>query len=118
VPGYQEKSNLFPSFYQLARTAAYRLEKLCALYAAPHNIDLYNQSHENMERLLDQAAWLEIEEINLKRIEMQSSRRENCNETRIPLVGHVGDMAFCGNYKPYIILFTCVLDKRNSKKNA
>ncbi|MDR1380357.1 MAG: CRISPR system precrRNA processing endoribonuclease RAMP protein Cas6 [Tannerella sp.] len=103
-PGYQEKSNLFPSFYQLVRTAAYRLEKLHALYAAPHDVDRYNQSHENMEATLEQAASPEIEEINLKRIELKSSRRKNSNETRIPLTGLIGDMTFRGNYKPYITL--------------
>jgi hypothetical protein len=103
-PGYQEKSNLFPSFYQLVRTAAYRLEKLHALYAVPRDTDLYNQSHENMEVALEQAANPEIEEINLKRIELKSSRRKNGNETRIPLTGFIGDMRFRGNYKPYITL--------------
>jgi hypothetical protein len=108
VPGYQEKSNLFPSFYQLVRAAAYRLEKLQALYAAPQDIDLYNRSHENLERSLDQAAWLEIEAINLKRIEMQSSRRKNREDLRIPMTGHIGDMTFRGNYKSYAILLKFV----------
>ncbi|MDR2915343.1 MAG: CRISPR system precrRNA processing endoribonuclease RAMP protein Cas6 [Tannerella sp.] len=104
VPGYQEMSNLFPGFYQIVRTAAYRLEKLNALYAAPDDMDLYNRSHEKIEPYLKRAAWLEIEEINLKRIELKSSRRKNRNETRIPLVGLSGEMIFRGNYKPYITI--------------
>jgi hypothetical protein len=104
APGYQEMSNLFPGFYQIVRTAAYRLEKLHALYVAPDDVDSYNRSHEKMEKFLEPAAWLQIESINLKRADLQSSRRKRHDDPRIPLTGLTGDLTFRGNYKPYVTL--------------
>lgn len=104
TPGYQEMSNLFPGFYQIVRTAAYRLEKLHALYTAPDDIKGDHHSHDKIEKMLERAAWLEIESINLKRVDLQSSRRKNRADPRIPLTGLTGELTFRGNCKPYIAL--------------
>lgn len=104
VAGYQEKSNLFPGFYQLVRTAAYRLEKLHAMYATPGDTERYIESHACIEEFIEKAAWLETEQANIRKVCLQSSRRKNHNENRIPLAGYMGELVFGGNYKPYLLL--------------
>jgi len=102
--GFQEKSNAFPSFYQLARTAAYRLEKLHALYAMPDDPDNYIASHECIETYLEQAARMQLEKAAIQKTYLLSSQRTNRNENRIPLSGYMGEMIYRGDYRPYLPL--------------
>ena len=102
--GFQEKSNAFPSFYQLVRTAAYRLEKLHALYAMPEEPDNFLASHESIDSFIEQAARLQLEKADIQKTYLLSSQRTNRNENRIPLSGYTGEMVFRGNSKPYLPL--------------
>lgn len=104
IIGYQEKANFFPSFYQLVRSAAYRLEKLHALYAFPENIENYIRSEESIESFIEEAASVLLEEVEIKKVHLMSSRRKNKNDNRIPLTGYVGKMVYTGDFKKYLPL--------------
>ena len=104
IAGFQEKSNAFPSFYQLVRTAAYRLEKLHALYAMPDEPDNFLASHENIDSFIEQAAHMQLEKASIQKTYLLSSQRTNRSENRIPLSGYMGEMVFRGDCKPYLPL--------------
>lgn len=102
--GYQEKSNGFPGFYQLVRSAAYRMEKLSALYHAPDDTEGYIASHQEIEPYIEGAAsgiWLE--EACLRRETYQSTRKEGTGK-RLLFTGYTGEVTFRGNYAPYLPL--------------
>lgn len=101
--GYQEKLNAFPSFYQLARTAAYRFTKLNILYACPDDLEISENIEEKIEEYLYDAAKLTLESAEIKHISLQSSKREG-TEIRIPLRGYVGNLVFKGKYEKYLPL--------------
>lgn len=106
--GYQEKSNGFPGFYQFVRSAAYRMEKLAALYYAPDDIEGYVASHNEIEDYIEGAAtgvWLE--EVFLRWITHQSTRKEGTDK-RMRFTGYTGGITFRGNYAEYLPLLRCI----------
>lgn len=106
--GYQEKSNGFPSFYQLVRSAAYRVEKLAALFCMPDEIDGYVASHEGIEDNVEDAAIkMRLKDVNLRHVSFQSTRKEGTDK-RIPLMGFAGEMTFTGDYTKYLALLRCI----------
>jgi hypothetical protein len=102
--GFQEKSNAFPGFYQFVRTAAYRLEKLHALYAMPDEPDNYLASHACVDSYIEPSARMQLEKAAIQKTYLLSSQRTNRNINRIPLSGYMGEMIFSGNFKPYLPL--------------
>ncbi|MDR2011247.1 MAG: CRISPR system precrRNA processing endoribonuclease RAMP protein Cas6 [Bacteroidales bacterium] len=102
-PGFQEKSNAFPSFYQLVRTAAYRFAKLNILYAHPDDFEAALKIDEEIEEYINDATKFILESAEIKKVSLQSTIRER-TETRIPLEGYIGTLSFRGNYKKYIPL--------------
>lgn len=106
--GYQEKSNGFPAFYQLVRSAAYRVEKLAALFCIPNEIDGYIASHEEIEDYVEDAAIkIRLKDANIRHVSFQSTRKEGTDK-RIPLMGFTGEMTFTGDYTKYVPLLRCI----------
>lgn len=106
--GFQEKGNGFPSFYQLVRSAAFRMEKLTALYHSPDDIAGYLASHEEVDDYVEEAAtkvWLEA--ARLRQETHQSTRKEGADK-RILLTGYTGEVTFNGLYSKYFPLLRCI----------
>lgn len=98
--GYQEKANAFPSFYQLVRSAANRLEKLHALYAYPYNLENYLESHACIDAYIEPAGQALLEEACIRKIHMQGPKKTVTN-FRIPLVGFIGTQTYQGDFRAY-----------------
>lgn len=101
--GFQEKSNAFPGFYQLVRSAAYRLEKLHALYAAPQDIENYIKSHACIDDYIEKAAYAQLEQVYIQKVYLQNSKKKGTDK-RIPLVGFIGEQVYQGDFAQYISL--------------
>lgn len=103
IPGFQEKSNAFPSFYQLVRTAVYRFIKLSVLYESSDSFDTVEDMNDRIEEYINDASKLILESAHIKNISLKSTRREGM-ETRIPLKGYTGNLSFRGKYEKYLPL--------------
>lgn len=98
-PGYQEKSNAFPGFYQLVRSAAYRLEKLHALYVEPTNTENFLASHACIDEYVDRAAYIQLEYASIQKVNLLNSHKEGVKE-QMPLAGYIGELVFKGDFSP------------------
>lgn len=102
---YQDKLNGFPSFYQLVRSVAFRVEKLAMLYACPDNIDF----HSRIEADLGNAASLTLISASLNRTVLKRTAKKGRTE-RMPLPGYTGEVIFSGEFREYLPLLLFASD--------
>ncbi|MDR3062216.1 MAG: CRISPR system precrRNA processing endoribonuclease RAMP protein Cas6 [Dysgonamonadaceae bacterium] len=97
---YQDKTNGFPSFYQLVRSMVFRLQKLHTLYVDPDN---YFDSEEQIEDYLNHARECSLLAADIRKIVLQSTPKKE-TEDRIQFGGYIGELSFDGDFSGYIPL--------------
>jgi hypothetical protein len=100
---YQDKCNRFPSFYQLTRSAFFRLQKLYAVYMST---DEYNPAlfdEEWIDDFLIKAGRLSLQSVNMQYITLQNTqKKEKTND--MPLSGYIGEQVYAGYFREYVAL--------------
>ena len=100
---YQDKCNLFPGFYQLVRSATYRLEKLCFLFDFPEDGEKAVKLRETVETYLEKAGSPVLYTANIQYIQLKNTlKKEKINDK--PLAGYVGELVFEGYFNKYLPL--------------
>jgi hypothetical protein len=99
---YQDKCNRFPSFYQLVRSAFFRLQKLYALYNLTMGAPAIFEEILR-ETYLEKAGRILLISANIQYIELQNTqKKEKVNE--MPLAGYVGEQCYSGKIEMYLPL--------------
>ncbi len=108
TPGvYIDRQHEFPGFYQLVRSAAYRIAKLTALYTFPDDEELYTETEKRMDEFTQYAVTVLLSSAQLKRIKVESTAKKGTAD-RIQFSGYTGEVCFEGNFNYYLplLLFT------------
>lgn len=100
---FQDKLNGFPSFYQLVRSTAYRLQKLNLLYAGHPETDLDEYSPDTVETFLEDAGSPLLISANLRHVVLTGTPKKE-RPDRIFFKGYTGEMIFSGKMQPYLSL--------------
>lgn len=95
--GYQTKLNGFPSFYQLMRTAVYRLATLTLLYSETHLSEITDsrQWEQGLEDLISPASGAWLLAAGLKYLSLRSTPKEGADSVYV-MPGYVGNLIFSG----------------------
>ena len=106
---YQDKTNRFPSFYQLVRSSFSRLYKLYALYENPSgkNTSFFDESY--METYLEKAGRPLLKSANIQHITLQNTQKKG-KKNELPLAGYIGEQTYSGNMKQYVPLLKFMAD--------
>jgi hypothetical protein len=100
---YQDKCNRFPGFYQLARSAFFRLQKLYAVYMPDEAYNPALFDSEQMETYLEKAGHPLLQSANLQYVTLQNTlKKGKIND--MPLAGYVGEQVYSGYFREYIAL--------------
>jgi hypothetical protein len=100
---YQDKCNRFPSFYQLVRSAFFRLQKLHAIYMEPEKYVPELFEEEAIDAFLEQAGSPLLQSADVHYVMMQNTqKKEKVNE--IPLAGYIGEEIYLGYFRKYVSL--------------
>jgi hypothetical protein len=100
---YQDKCNRFPSFYQLARSAFFRLQKLHAIYVEPEKFVPEFFDETLRETFLEKAGYPGLQSADIQYVTLQNTqKKERVNE--MPLAGYVGEEIYLGYFGEYIPL--------------
>jgi hypothetical protein len=100
---YQDKCNRFPSFYQLARSAFFRLQKLYAIYTPEEEYDPALFDNELIEAYLENAGRFLLQSVNMKYLTLQNTqKKEKIND--MPLAGYAGEQVYSGYFRKYAAL--------------
>jgi hypothetical protein len=100
---YQDKCNRFPSFYQLVRSAFFRLQKLYAIYMEPEKFvpELFDETLR--ETFLEKAGYPLLQSADIRYIMLQNTqKKEKVND--IPLAGYIGEEIYAGYFREYVPL--------------
>jgi hypothetical protein len=100
---YQDKCNRFPSFYQLVRSAFFRLQKLHAIYVEPEKYvpELFEETLR--ETFLEKAGYPLLQSADIRYVALQNTqKKEKVNE--MPLAGYVGEEIYAGYFREYVPL--------------
>ncbi len=100
---FQDKCNRFPGFYQLVRSASYRLAKLYILYCAPDDETTSRQIYESLEALVLQATQPVLVACDIQWITLRSIHQKE-RKGMITLAGYVGEQVYEGKVNEYIPL--------------
>jgi hypothetical protein len=99
---YQDKCNRFPSFYQLTRSAFFRLQKLYVLYNRTMGVPSVFEEILR-ETYLEEACRSVLLSADIRYVTLQNTqKKEKVNE--MPLSGYVGEQCYSGNMKTYLPL--------------
>ncbi|GHT12903.1 hypothetical protein FACS189426_17000 [Bacteroidia bacterium] len=100
---YQDKSNRFPGFYQLVRSAFFRLQKLYAVYVEPTTYTPALFEETVTETYLEKAGYPLLQSANIRYVSLQNTqKKEKVNE--MPLSGYVGEQVYSGYFQKYLPL--------------
>jgi hypothetical protein len=100
---YQDKSNRFPGFYQLVRSAFFRMQKLYAIYAGPDKYESVLFNEEAVETYLKKAGYPLLKSANIQYVTLRNTQKKGkLNE--MPLSGYVGEQVYIGNCREYLPL--------------
>jgi hypothetical protein len=100
---YQDKCNRFPSFYQLVRSAFFRLQKLYAVYMSGDEYNPATFDSELIDACLEQAGYPLLQSVNMQYITLQNTQKKGkINE--MPLAGYVGEQVYSGYFRKYLAL--------------
>jgi hypothetical protein len=100
---YQDKCNRFPSFYQLARSTFFRLQKLCAVYVPDEEYDPALFDSELSVAYFEKAGHIRLQSANIRYVMLKNTqKKEKPNE--MPLAGYTGEQVYSGYIRGYITL--------------
>lgn len=100
---YQDKSNCFPGFYQLVRSAFFRLQKLHAIYIEPEVFSPALFDEVMRETYLEKAGYPLLRLADIRHVALQNTqKKEKVNE--MPLAGYVGKQVYVGYFRQYLPL--------------
>jgi hypothetical protein len=100
---YQDKCNRFPSFYQLVRSAYFRMQKLHAIYIEPEKYVPELFEEEAINTFLEKAGYPLLQSANIRYVTLQNTqKKEKVNE--IQLTGYVGEEIYAGYCRKYVSL--------------
>jgi hypothetical protein len=98
---YQDKSNGFPSAYQLIRSVLYRMFKLTILYAHPNEPDVAKELMDNIEELVDDATNLSLISADIQKVTLQNTLKKE-TENKMPLSGYVSIQRYEGYFNRFL----------------
>ena len=97
---YQDKCNGFPSFYQLIRSAAYRMAKMTILYIHPDNPDIGAAIMDCIEEYIEHATNLTLKSVEIQHITLQNTLKKE-TENKMPLQGYIGRQVYEGYFNRF-----------------
>jgi hypothetical protein len=100
---YQDKCNRFPGFYQLVRSAFFRLQKLYAVYMPDEEYNPALFDAEWIENYLENAGHLLLQSTNIQYIMLQNTLKKG-KVNDMPLAGYVGEQIYSGYFRKYMAL--------------
>ena len=100
---YQDKTNRFPSFYQLIRSCFSRLQKLYALYENPSDktASLFDES--STETYLEKAGYPLLKSANIQHTTYPNTQKKG-KKNELPLAGYIGEQSYAGYLQQYLPL--------------
>ncbi len=100
---YQDKCNLFPGFYQLVRSAFFRLSKLHVIYIDANDYPANLQDEGLIESFLQKAGYPILQSANISRVVLQNTLKKERVNT-MPLAGYIGEQVYSGYFNDYLPL--------------
>ena len=100
---YQDKTNRFPSFYQLMRSSFSRLQKLYALYENPSEKTLSYFDETCLEDFLIKAGRPLLKAANIQHISLPNTQKKGM-KNELPLAGYIGEQTYTGKVQQYVPL--------------
>ncbi|MDR2680385.1 MAG: CRISPR system precrRNA processing endoribonuclease RAMP protein Cas6 [Tannerella sp.] len=97
---YQDKCNRFPSFYQLTRSALFRLQKLYTIYISDEEYYPALYDSELIETYLENAGHLLLQSTNMQYITLKNTQKKG-KVNDMPLAGYVGEQVYSGYFRKY-----------------
>ena len=98
---YQDKCNGFPSFYQLIRSAAYRMAKMTILYIYPDKPDIGAVIMDCIEEYIEHAINMTLISIEIQHITLQNTPKKE-TENKMSLQGYMGRQVYKGYFNRYL----------------
>ena len=100
---YQDKSNRFPGFYQLTRSALSRLQKLHALYVEPTDDSPLLFEESLLETYLETAGRPLLQSATIQHINLPNTPKKGM-KNEMPLAGYIGEQKYAGYFRQYLPL--------------
>ena len=100
---YQDKTNRFPSFYQLIRSCFSRLQKLYALYENPAEKTSSFFDESSIETYLEKAGFPLLKSADIQHITLQNTLKKGM-KNELPLAGYIGRQTYFGYLHQYLPL--------------
>ena len=100
---YQDKTNRFPSLYQLTRSLLSRMIKLYALYVDPANLSASHYEEEILDAYLEKAGLPLLRAAAIQYKNLPNARKKE-KKNEMPLAGYVGEQTYEGYFDPYLPL--------------
>jgi hypothetical protein len=98
---FQDKSNGFPSAYQLVRSVLYRMFKLTILYVHPNDADIAKLLMDNIEEFIDYATNLSLVSADIQKVTLKNTLKKE-TENKMPLSGYVGIQRYEGYFNRFL----------------
>ena len=106
---YQDKTNRFPSFYQLIRSTFSRLQKLYALYENPSEKHTAFFDDACLENYLEKAGRSLLKSANIQHISLPNTQKKGM-KNELPLTGYIGEQTYFGLIQQYVPLLRFMAD--------
>lgn len=100
---YQDKSNRFPGFYQLVRSAFFRMQKLYAVYVEPTTYTPPLFEETVTETYLEKAGYPLLQSADIRYVSLQNTQKKE-KKNEMPLSGYVGEQVYSGYFQKYLPL--------------
>lgn len=100
---YQDKCNRFPSFYQLVRSALFRLQKLYAVYMRDEEYNPALFDSKLTDTYPEKAGHLLLQSTNMQYVALQNTQKKG-KINDMPLAGYVGEQVYSGCFREYAAL--------------
>ena len=100
---YQDKSNRFPSFYQLIRSCFSRAQKLYALYENPSEKTASFFDESFMEAYLEKAGRPLLKSADIQHVILPNTQKKGI-KNELPLAGYTGEQSYFGELQQYLPL--------------
>jgi hypothetical protein len=100
---YQDKSNGFPSFYQLVRSAIYRMIKLQLLFTHPNDSETAKLLMDEVEDYIDYATKLSLVAADIQKVRLKNTLKKE-TENKMPLSGYIGKQRYEGYFNRFLPL--------------
>lgn len=98
---FQDKSNGFPSFYQLIRSTVARMVKLTILYINPAETDVSDLTMDALSDWIDYSTNLTLLAVDMQKKTLKNTPKKEV-DNKMPLCGYVGNQEFEGDFNRYL----------------